>query len=494
MVAHAIDPTRNDLRLMTVGALGGAWTGGLLASGAAGTALFDSHQGQGGLLIGAGAGYLGAAVAGAFSEVPARSVSIGTAGILAGNLLGLGLQMALANGRATPAARRCSTLTDADRNRWKLGAGIGGTVLGAAAFAYAPHLVPGPEALTMTLAGALYGGATWLRPRAPAATGRRCRPVDTAHVEGGVLAGAVAGGLGGLLASRWFAPDPSTRSPCSARPAPARAIGLGLARLTTDAPGRSDALGVLAGAGGGLAAGVWSTAARGCARPTSAPRRSARATARSSARWSRRCVSTAGTTDARPRAVSGSASAPGRGPARRWRICAGASGNEVAVPAIAGIFGLGIGYGVGLLWPEGESRPARIGTVAGPLALMGGAIGLERRLHLAEGLGDRRRRSRSAAVSTAVPGGCCWPARSIQRADLVDAGRQLGGGMLMGASAGMASGLVLSRSTTPTAVTSRSRSAAVPSAPRSGSAFLCWRSTSAAAPTRWARWSERRSA
>ena len=55
LAAHELNPTGNDLRLMSFGALGGAWTGGLLAAGVERTALFDSHQGQGGLLIGAGA-------------------------------------------------------------------------------------------------------------------------------------------------------------------------------------------------------------------------------------------------------------------------------------------------------------------------------------------------------------------------------------------------------------------------------------------------------
>src|SRR6185295_237751 len=134
--------------LMSFGALGGAWTGGLLAAGIDRTTLFDSHQGQGGFMMGGGIGYLGAAVAGAFSEAPASSLAVASGGVVAGNLLGLGLQMAAVRGDDN------GGLTTVDRNRWKLGAGIGGLALGAAAYAYAPHLAPGESAGSMTLSGA----------------------------------------------------------------------------------------------------------------------------------------------------------------------------------------------------------------------------------------------------------------------------------------------------------------------------------------------------
>src|ERR1041384_6521134 len=79
--------------------------------------------------------------------------------IVAGNLMGLGVHM-VATGIARSDDGR---LGEGDSDRWKLGASVGGVLLGAAGFAAAPHLHPGPEALPMTLWGGLYGaGTVWL--------------------------------------------------------------------------------------------------------------------------------------------------------------------------------------------------------------------------------------------------------------------------------------------------------------------------------------------
>jgi hypothetical protein len=64
-----------------------------------------------------------------------------------------------------------------------------------------------------------------------------------------------------------------------------------------------------------------------------------------------------------------------------------AQGSEVAVPAVAGLAGLGVGVGTGLLWPGEGSQPARIGAVAGPAVFMAASMLAERKLHLADGLG-----------------------------------------------------------------------------------------------------------
>jgi len=445
IAAHQMNPTANDLRLMSFGALGGAWTGGLLASGAESTGLFDSHEGQGGLLIGAGAGYLGAAVAGAFTEAPSQRLALSGAGTLSGNLLGLGLQMAITAG-TTPGPGAMPVLTDGDRNRWKLGAGIGGLTLGAAAYAYQPYLRPGPSALPMTLAGTLYGGGIWWLAATAAAHGQPTTDLDTAHLEGRMLAGSVAGGLSGLIASRWFAPDPLDQLTVLGSTGAGLATGLGIARLTTDSPGMPDATGVLAGAGAGFVGGVLVDRAT----RLRAPDFGAAAVGAGYGAIIGALAPTLGddTWNSGRKTVGGTWLGLGAGALGAGALAhaLSADGADVAVPATAGVFGLGIGYGAGLLWTSDGTQPQRIGTVVGPLAMMGGAMLAERRLHLADGLGP-------SAVSMAVSGAAFGGAWGLMLAGTLDpSGRisqtpsqQIGGGMLMGASAGMASGLVLSR-------------------------------------------------
>ena len=445
VAAHEMNPTGNDLRLMSFGALGGAWTGGLLASGVARTGLFDSHEGQGGLLIGLGAGYLGTAVAGAFTEAPAQRIGLAGVGAGAGNLLGLGLHMAVTPG-TTASAGALPALTDGDRDRWKLGAGIGGLALGTAAYAYAPYLRPGDAAVPMTLAGALYGGGIWWLAAIAAEHGQPTTDVDTAHLEGQMLAGSIAGGLSGLVASRWFAPDPLDQVTVLGTTGAGIATGLGLARLTTDSPGTPDAAGVLAGAGVGFAAGVWldrSTRLR-------APDFAAAAAGAGYGALIGALAPTLGDDEwsGGRKTVGGTWLGLGAGAAGAATLShlVSADGGDVAVPATAGIFGVGMGYGAGLLWTGDGTQPRRIGTVVGPLAMMGGAIAAEGKLHLAEGLGPS---APAMTISGAVFGGA-W---GLMLAGLLDPsgliadtpGPQAGGGALMGASAGMATGLVLSR-------------------------------------------------
>ncbi len=466
IAAHQMDPTGNDLRLMSFGALGGAWTGGLLASGAESTGLFDSHEGQGGLLIGAGAGYLGAAVVGAFTEAPAPRLELSGAGTVAGNLLGLGLQMAITPG-TTAGPGTMPVLTDGDRNRWKLGAGIGGLTLGAAAYAYQPYLRPGPSALPMTLAGALYGGGIWWLASSAAEHGQPTTDVDTAHLEGRMLAGSIAGGLSGLIASRWFAPDPLDQLTVLGTTGAGLATGLGIARLTTDSPGTPDATGVLAGAGAGFVGGVLLDRAT----RLRAPDFGAAAVGAGYGALIGSLAPTLGDDawNSGRKTVGGTWLGLGAGALGAGALAhaLSADGADVAVPATAGVFGLGIGYGAGLLWTGDGTQPQRIGTVVGPLAMMGGAMLAERRLHLAEGLGP-------SAVPMAVSGAAFGGAWGLMLAGTLDpSGRisqtpsqEIGGGMLMGASAGMASGLVLSRYFEPARATLRSPSPAARSAPR----------------------------
>ena len=63
IAAHTLSPTTNDLRLMTALSLDLGWSAGLIAAGATRNELLGSRQGQGGLLMGLGVGYLGGVAA-----------------------------------------------------------------------------------------------------------------------------------------------------------------------------------------------------------------------------------------------------------------------------------------------------------------------------------------------------------------------------------------------------------------------------------------------
>src|SRR5205814_1541286 len=92
IASRYVNPTGNDLRLMAGSTLAAGWTGILIGSGEA-QVPFGEGRGRGGLLSGLAVGYLGSAGAAAFVEVPENRTYAATAGLLAGNLLGLGVHM-----------------------------------------------------------------------------------------------------------------------------------------------------------------------------------------------------------------------------------------------------------------------------------------------------------------------------------------------------------------------------------------------------------------
>ena len=60
-IARYLPVTSNDVVMMGMGSLWGVGRAASIASGAVGQSWLGSHQGQGGLLLGLGAGYLGMA-------------------------------------------------------------------------------------------------------------------------------------------------------------------------------------------------------------------------------------------------------------------------------------------------------------------------------------------------------------------------------------------------------------------------------------------------
>jgi hypothetical protein len=454
MVAGAIasrtmSPTDNDIKLMTASALGGAWTGGLLAAGVLHTSFLDSRQSWGGVAAGLGTGYLAGAALGAVSEADGSSLLLAGGGMLAGNVLGLGLHTSIqgfshANGPGV-------TFTPDEVRGRALTAGLGGLVLGGAAYAYAPYLRPGPSATSMTVSGILYGAGTWWLASTASYHGQPITEIDDAKLSGGALTGAALGGITGLVTSRWFAPDGQAQGTAAGAAGLGMSAGLGLAKLTTDTKGTPDAVGVLLGTGAGLGAGAFTAGhvrlrapdvgagfvglAEGALAGTLIP----------TLRWDtwQDSRTTAGST------LLGMSLGGGVGVATAHLT--GASSAEVGVTTVAGLLGLGMGSGAGFMLPCDEfkgctSRAPRVGTLVGPLALMGGAMALEPTLHLASGLGPN-------AGKLAFLGSTFGFADGLMLAGALDRGgtvsgtpaRQIWGGILLGTSTEVGAGLVVSK-------------------------------------------------
>jgi hypothetical protein len=237
VVSQVAQVSRADLPLLTLTPLATGWTGALLASGWWRTPILAAPRGLGGATLGLATGYLGAAAAASFVDVPAPRLVLAGSGLLAGNLLGAGVHM----------------LADPDgRGRWSLGAGLGGAALATAAYAGEPYFHPGPSAVGMTVAGALYGSGVWALALRAASTGQ---PAD-ARVPGGMLAGGVSAGIAGLLASQWFEPEAYHQGVAALGAFTGMGAGLGLAKLTTDHKGLPELAGVIGGAAAGFTGGV----------------------------------------------------------------------------------------------------------------------------------------------------------------------------------------------------------------------------------------------
>lgn len=432
LAARALDPSTADLHLLGNGAVLAGFNGMLLSSGGFGASPLTDGRARGGLMAGLGVGYVAAITAGAFTEVDPDRTWHATAASMAGNLLGLGAHMAL---------------SPAHSEKWALGAGLGGVGLASAAFAYYPRLKPGPEALPMTFAGALYGGGTWWAAQRAARGGPASNDLDRNRQWGGMLAGATGGAIAGLVASKYARPTAEDEWTTAAATALGMSGGLGVARLAASGPGRADAVGVLSGAALGFASGAVAShltelrgpdVGAGFAGLGYGAFLGALAPALRQASW-----------DASDRTSSGGALlglAVGAAAATVAAHETEAKGGQVAVPTVAGLFGLGMGAGAGLLFPDDGSHALRVGAFAGPLALGAGALVADRWLELSKGLGP-------SATPLGFAGAAYGAAEGLFLAQLAAPGGQhaqlterlVGGGLLLGASAGAATGLAFSR-------------------------------------------------
>jgi hypothetical protein len=449
VASRYLDPTERDVGLMMGSAAAGGWTGGLLAAGLSGTDVLGSHQSWGGVAAGLGLGYLGGAAAGAFTEVSPALLGAGGAALVTGNVLGLGLHLTIQgfSHDDVPGA----TFTSGEVHARATSAAIGGALFTAAGVAAAPHLRLGPSATSMTLSGIAYGAGTWFLASQASYDGRPVTDVGSARLEGGLLTGAALGGVTGLVASGWFAPDAQDQVTAAAGAVLGMGAGLGAAKLATDQKGTPDALGVLLGAGAGLAGGAVAATKLELRAPDLGGGAVGLATGLLAgellptidlARWQDSRATAGG-------ALLGTSlgAVAGMGVAHATR----ATGAEVGVVATAGGLGLAAGTGLGLALPCAQDAPCtsqapRVGALAGTLGLMGAALALEPRLHLATTLGPD-------APGLALMGGAFGAADGLLFAGALDpsglvsgaSSRALVGGVLFGASVEGGAGLVASK-------------------------------------------------
>jgi hypothetical protein len=432
VAAREIDPTPNDLHLMFVSATAGAWTGGLVASGARGTPMWDSRAGAGGLALGAGGGYLLAAGAAAFSDVsPDRTWTSGLM-LTLGNLVGRGVEK-VARPDAGP--------------RWNFGTGLGGAAFAVGTFVYQPYARFGPSAPGMGFTGLLlapavsYGAFAARNGWSPSDASQRTQR------DGAAQAAAVLGVVTGAIASRRFNPDAGDDVTTFAFTGLGASGGLGVAKLAVGTRGTADAVGVLGGAGAGFLGGaIFSHYAKLRAPEVGAGFLGA-------------------TTGAFAGALSLTLNEPlwhasrrdGAGAALGVPIGAlaggllahatDARGANVAAVMWSGVFGLGAGIGVGNMLPrDGQgSRDVRRSALAGTGAFMAASMLLEPKLHLADGLGPS---APPLFLEGALVGGV-WGAGFGALLEGPEVGRHARGGLLAGAALGGATGLVLSKSLEP---------------------------------------------
>ncbi|HVU49941.1 MAG TPA: hypothetical protein VHL80_04600 [Polyangia bacterium] len=452
VAARYVEPSERDVGLMTETALAAGWTGGLLGSGLGNADFLGSHQSWGGVAAGLGLGYLGAAAASPFVEIAPRTLGLGAAGLLAGNVLGLGLHLTI-QGFArddVPGA----TFTPAETHARATSAALGGVALSAAAIAAAPHLHLSESTASMTITGTLYGAGTWWLASVASSHGQES-DVSDARVAGGVLTGAALGGITGLVTSRWFAPGAQAQATAFLGAGLGLSAGLGVAKLTSDAKGTPDALGVVLGTGVGLAGGAVAAHALELRAPdvgagvvggaTGALVGTLLPTLRWDA-WQDSRVTAGGT-------LLGLSLGATAGVALAHAT--DATGGEVGVATTAGLFGLAAGAGLGWAQPcplstigvrTCTSQAPRVGALVGTLSLMGGAIALEPTLHLATTLGPD-------AGKLGVLGGMFGFADGLLLAGalapdgVIDGTtqRQAWGGILFGASLETGAGLVASK-------------------------------------------------
>lgn len=426
MLSRYLAPTGNDLHLSAASAAALAWTGGALAYGLDMDAGTRKDRLLGGALLGMGVGYLGATALSPLVEISPRRTWAATAGMLAGNLIGLGSYMAAAPD---------------ETSRRPLAAGLGGLGLGVSTFLAYPHLRLGEQAAMLAMAGVAYGGGTW--SLAMAASNEQAK----ARWQGGALALGTASGIAGLLASARFNPTTGDYGLTFASAGLGAMAGIGVGKLATETTGRGELAGTLAGSAAGLVAGAalshYTTLrapdlGAGLLGAGYGSLVGALAPTLASAEWNGwQRKSQGGLLLGLPAgAFAGAALAH----------LTEASGTTVGVAAAGSGLGLGMGLGTGLLVPDAHSQPARIGAVAGASAGLLAALLLEHPLRLDEGLGDAAAGLGGLGMGVGLVEGVLLAGLVQPSGDLSQArNTQVLGGVLLGGSSGLASGLILSK-------------------------------------------------
>ncbi len=440
IAARYVNPSGKDLHLISAASLASSWSGFLLAQAAADRTTAD-RQGLGGLLLGSSVGFLGSMAGAAFVETDPKRVWGATAFLAAGNVFGLGTHMVL------------SPLDDqgeVNARNWALGTALGGLAFGAGAYALWPHLEVGPSTPGMTSMGVAYGSLTWLLATSAADTGVR-RPEDLPLVLGGALAGGVAMGTAGLIASRWFSPTPFDHLMVGSGTALGISAGLGTARLLSADPsqrGVPDLVGVL----GGSALGFGVTAALQHHSPLRPTDFGAELSGAALGALSGALIPTAGNADwmtdgpgqEREARVIGASTMVGAAVGGTAAIAAShlldASPGQVLVPTVAATLGVGMGAGLGLALAPDATQPARVGMLAGSTLMAAAALAADPHLKLSSGLGPHA--AEWGLVGTGL--GVGYGLVVSEFAQSPDGFGRMGG-VLFGASTGLATGLVGAR-------------------------------------------------
>jgi hypothetical protein len=431
MIASAIlsrylQLSKNDLSMVAAAGATGAWSAGLLAWGLDGSSATRGDRLRGGALVGLGAGYLAAAALSPWVDVPPSRTWSAAAGLFAGNLLGVGSYMIAEPDQIT---------------RRALWGSVGGLALGVGSFVAYPYLRLGWQAPIMSAAGAAYGAGAW--GLAMAASDNHSTP----RLQGGVLALGTASSIVGLLASGSFTPGAADYAVTMTSAAMGASAGIGAAKLATKTTGAGELAGTLAGSALGLAAGATFSHYAQLRIPDAGAAAmgagygglvGALAPSLANSEWG------GWLRDNRGGLLLGAPVGAFAAAALSHRL--GARNADIVVATAGSALGLGMGTGLGLLWTEGYSQPARVGALAGTTLGMAGALALERSLHLDEGLGD------SAPVLGATSA-ALGAAQGVLLAGAVDPTGQvsktpshaIAGGLLLGGSAGLASGLLLSK-------------------------------------------------
>jgi len=445
LVAHNLTLTNDDVWLLASSALAGGWSGGLIASGASGSkGVLASRQGQGGALMGLGGGYLAATLAAPFAEVSRSNLDWALGGVVLGNMMGGGFAHLWVGARNDHDGGQ---LGDGEGERWKLGAGVGGVGLGLAAGALGPHLHPRRSAFGMSALGLTLGLSAPLFASWASAGGERT-PAETAVRTGTLWFTPSLAATAGLVASRWWSPTAADEMTVLLTSALGATAGLGLARTLSPLGERGwrDTAGVYAGTAVGLGAGALFTHAHALTAPQVGGMVSGAA-------WGAFLGRLAPTLTLRDfqddRGTSGGTWLGLGVTGAAGATLAGlthATGAQVAVPTVAAAFGTGVGAGAGLMVSGTSSRPVRIGIFAGALGTAVASVATEPWLRLSQGLGP-------SAPSLGLTLGSLGAGYGLLLAGAIDPSglvsetpeRQRVGGLLLGGTAGLGTGLVLSR-------------------------------------------------